>query len=57
MDRVINDTLALYPEDVASRVAEAGRVIWADPSAAANRLRLAIEQVLDHEGVARCPWP
>ena len=43
------------PEDVASRVAEAGLLIWADPSAAANRLRLATEQILDQQGVPRYP--
>lgn len=43
------------PEDVASRVAEAGVVIWADPSAAANRLRLTIEQILDQQGVPKYP--
>ncbi len=43
------------PEDVASRVAEAGLLIWADPSAAANRLRLTIEQILDQQGVPKYP--
>lgn len=41
------------PEDVAGRVVEAGFLIWADPSAAANRLRLTTEQILDHQGVPR----
>ena len=34
------------PSAVAERVAEAATVLWADPSAAANRLRLAIEELL-----------
>lgn len=41
------------PEAVRARLDEAARVIWSDPSAAANRLRLAVEQVLDDQGVPR----
>lgn len=35
------------PEEVRARVTEASRVIWTDPGAAANRLRLAIEELLN----------
>lgn len=41
------------PELVKDAVANAARVIWVDPSAAANRLRIAIEQLLDAKRIPR----
>lgn len=41
------------PSVVESRILEASRVLWADPSAAANRLRLAIEDVLTARKIKR----
>jgi hypothetical protein len=39
------------PEEVLKRVAEASRLLWADPSAAGTRIRLAIEDLLTIHGI------
>lgn len=41
------------PEEVKDRITQAERVIWMDPGAAANRLQLAIEQLLTAQGVRK----
>ncbi|MFJ8846058.1 DUF4145 domain-containing protein [Streptomyces cyaneofuscatus] len=41
------------PEEVGDRVDAAARVLWLDPSAAANRLRAAAEALMDDRGVIR----
>lgn len=43
---------ASTPAKVRDGVDSASRIIWASPSAAANRLRYAAEELLTHEGVA-----
>lgn len=43
------------PVAVQERLDEAARVVLVDPNAAANRLRFAVEGVLDDQGVARKP--
>lgn len=42
---------ASTPQDVRARIDEAAQVIWTDPSAAASRLRLAIEELLDRQRI------
>lgn len=49
----IADIVASCPQAVLERLDGAARVIWSDPSAAANRLRYAVERVLDDQGVVR----
>lgn len=44
---------AKCPEIVRKRVTEASQVLWTDPSAAANRLRLAIEDLLTAEKIPK----
>lgn len=39
------------PQTVKDAIEAAGRVVWLDPGAAANRLRLAVEKLLTVEGV------
>ncbi|MFI2754187.1 DUF4145 domain-containing protein [Cellulomonas sp. P22] len=41
------------PEPVRDRLNEAALVIWSDANAAANRLRLAVEEVLDDQSIDR----
>jgi hypothetical protein len=41
------------PEAVLQRVAAASTVLWADPSSAANRLRSAVEALMDDQGIPR----
>lgn len=41
------------PEPVKEALSQAAQVIWMDPGAAGNRLRFAIERVLDDRKVAR----
>ncbi len=41
------------PAPVVQAIESAAAVIWLDPSAAANRLRVAIEEVLTHYGMPR----
>lgn len=41
------------PETVLAAVAGASRVVWSDPGSAANRLRVATEELLTAQGVAR----
>lgn len=41
------------PEQVLDRVAAASRVLWVDPSSAANRLRSAAEALMDDQGIPR----
>jgi Tfp pilus assembly protein PilZ len=38
---------------VTEAVAAAAKIIWLDPSSAANRLRTAVERVLDHQKVRK----
>jgi hypothetical protein len=40
------------PEPIAKAIESASVVMWASPSSAANRLRYAVEEVLNHQGVA-----
>ncbi|MEU4095268.1 DUF4145 domain-containing protein [Streptomyces sp. NPDC026673] len=41
------------PVLVRERIEAAATVLWADPSSAANRLRSAIEALMDHHGIPR----
>ncbi|MGW5693089.1 DUF4145 domain-containing protein [Streptomyces asiaticus] len=41
------------PKLVRERIEAASTVLWADPSSAANRLRSAVEALMDHEGIPR----
>lgn len=41
------------PTEVAEAVEAAARVVWLDASSAANRLRTAVERILDHQGVRK----
>ncbi|MFE9481280.1 DUF4145 domain-containing protein [Streptomyces spororaveus] len=41
------------PEVVLQRVSAASAVLWADPSSAANRLRSAVEALMDDQGIPR----
>jgi hypothetical protein len=41
------------PDAVLTAIKAAAHIVWIDPSAAANRLRLAIDDLLTHEGVKR----
>ena len=44
---------AKVPDDVRKSLQQASAVIWADPSAAANRLRVAVEGLLTHQRVRK----
>nr|WP_167752192.1 DUF4145 domain-containing protein [Streptomyces sp. S501] len=46
------DSRSNCPDSVGRRVDAAARVLWLDPSSAANRLRSAVEAVMDEQGVA-----
>lgn len=50
---VLLDCPAGTPEAVVRAVAAAAALVWADPGAAANRLRLAIEELLTAQDVPR----
>lgn len=41
------------PKQVRERIEAASPILWVDPSAAANRLRSAVEALMDHEGIPR----
>ncbi|MFG2778229.1 DUF4145 domain-containing protein [Streptomyces prunicolor] len=41
------------PEEVKERVDAASKILWADPNAAANRIRAAVEALMDDRGVIR----
>ncbi|MFD5901035.1 DUF4145 domain-containing protein [Streptomyces microflavus] len=41
------------PQQVQERIEAASPILWVDPSSAANRLRSAIEALMDHEGIPR----
>ncbi|MFI9771878.1 DUF4145 domain-containing protein [Streptomyces sp. NPDC052415] len=41
------------PRLVRQRIEAASTVLWADPSSAANRLRSAVEALMDHHGIPR----
>jgi hypothetical protein len=41
------------PTEVADAIAAAATIIWLDPSSAANRMRTAVERVLDHQKVRK----
>ncbi|MEV6838593.1 DUF4145 domain-containing protein [Streptomyces sp. NPDC051133] len=41
------------PKQVRERIEAASTILWADPSSAANRLRSAVEALMDHEGIPR----
>ncbi|MFD7030227.1 DUF4145 domain-containing protein [Streptomyces sp. NPDC059917] len=41
------------PQEVLGRVSAASAVLWADPSSAANRLRSAVEALMDDQGIVR----
>nr|WSX50603.1 DUF4145 domain-containing protein [Streptomyces sp. NBC_00974] len=41
------------PQEVLGRVVAASAVIWIDPSSAANRLRSAVEALMDDQGIPR----
>ncbi|MFE9726878.1 DUF4145 domain-containing protein [Streptomyces sp. NPDC005794] len=41
------------PQMVRERIESASTVLWADPSSAANRLRSAVEALMDHHGIPR----
>ena len=48
-DRLPGET----PDLVHERIKEAAKVIWLDPNAAGNRLRLAVEELLTDQGIAK----
>ena len=41
------------PDAVIDRIKEAASIVWLDPSAAGNRLRLAVEELLTEEGIPK----
>lgn len=41
------------PEDVAANVRVACQIVWAEPAAAGNRIRTAVERLLDDRGMRR----
>ncbi|MFC7841921.1 DUF4145 domain-containing protein [Streptomyces sp. NPDC057382] len=43
----------LCPPEVGERVDAAAKILWLDPSAAANRIRAAVEALMDDRGVIR----
>lgn len=43
----------LCPPEVGERVDAAAKILWLDPSAAANRVRTAVEALMDDRGVIR----
>jgi uncharacterized protein DUF4145 len=43
------------PEAVKAAIQSASQILWTDPSAAANRLRFAIEALLTDRGIPRFP--
>lgn len=43
----------LCPPPIQERIDAAAKIIWADPSSAANRLRSAVEALLDDQGIPR----
>jgi hypothetical protein len=43
----------LCPTSVQERIDAAAKIIWADPSSAANRLRSAVEALMDDQGIPR----
>lgn len=47
--------LAETPEEVKEAIRSASQILWTDPSAAANRLRFAIEALLTDRGIPRFP--
>jgi hypothetical protein len=47
------DAPAGTPKKVIERIEEASRVVWADPASAANGLRRAVEEVLNHRRVRK----
>lgn len=49
----ITDSITGCPEPVSEALAKASQVIWMDPSAAGNKLRLAVELALDAAGISR----
>jgi hypothetical protein len=42
-----------FPKGVTRRIGSASKVLWMDPSSAANRLRSAIEALMDEHGIPR----
>jgi DNA polymerase III delta prime subunit len=47
------ESYALCPSPVQERVDAAAKIIWIDPSSAANRLRSAVEALMDDQGIPR----
>lgn len=43
----------LCPSEVGERVDAAAKILWLDPNAAANRIRAAVEALMDDQGVIR----
>ncbi|MCW8101743.1 DUF4145 domain-containing protein [Streptomyces tauricus] len=43
----------LCPKEVGKRVDAAAKILWVDPNAAANRIRAAVEALMDDRGVIR----
>ncbi len=46
-----------YPNAVSDQVRKAATLFWADPGAAANRIRQAVDEMLTEQGVARYAKP
>ncbi|MET9459950.1 DUF4145 domain-containing protein [Streptomyces canus] len=47
------ESRGLCPEEVKERVDAASKILWVDPNAAANRIRAAVEALMDDRGVIR----
>ena len=43
----------LCPSEVGERVDAAAKILWLDPNAAANRIRAAVETLMDDQGIIR----
>lgn len=50
---VVIDVLPVYPDNVSAAITRAFELHWADASAAANAIRVAVEALLDHLRVKR----